>query len=177
MKDPTVGEIWGINWDLDKRRREYVELLGDSYKEYLIRAFQIRGGTHDTLYRREAIKGVIIPHWLHVYEDAWLHHYVNCKGWKSAIIEVGIIHLSSPIGSSFMNDVQKIIIKYRLLLKYGINTSELIKTNIRYSNNIMLTFSIKWYGLSYGLLRYLAYLLITKTSRYNSPLCHKILQD
>lgn len=176
IKDPTVGEVWGINWDLDRRRKEYVELLGDSYREYLIRAFQIRGGgTHDTLYRREAIKDVTIPYWLHVYEDAWLHHYVNCNGWKSAINEIGIIHLNSPIGSGILSDAQKLIIKYKLLFKYGINTNEIIKTNINNPNRVMLSFSIKWYGLIYGTLRYLIYLLTTKIGTHNTPLCDKIL--
>ncbi|BDR91651.1 glycosyltransferase [Vulcanisaeta souniana] len=159
MKDPAVGEIWGINWDLDNRRKEYVELLGDSYKEYLIRAFQIRGGTHDTLYRRDAIRDVIIPHWLHVYEDAWLHHYVNCKGWKSAINEIGIIHLNSPISSGFMSDAQKTIIKYRLLLKYGIDTDEKVKIRIKNSQAVRLRYSISWYGIIYGTVRHMIYLL------------------
>ena len=159
MSDQTIGEIWGINWDLDSRRKEYVELLGDSYKEYLIRAFQIRGGTHDTLYRREAIKDVVIPHWLHVYEDAWLHHYVNCKGWKSAINEVGVIHIGSPIGTGFWSDVQKTIIKYRLLLRYGMDTDERVKITIKNSQAVRLRYSIQWYGMMYGTIRYLIYLL------------------
>ena len=165
MKDPAVGEIWGINWDLDKRRKEYVELLGDSYREYLIRAFQIRGGTHDTLYRREAIKDAVIPYWLHVYEDAWLHHYVNCKGWKIAINEIGIVHLNSPIGSGFLNDVNKTIIKYRLLLKYKIDTDEKIEIKIKNSQAIRLRYSISWYGMLYGTLRYTIYLLYSPVRR------------
>ena len=165
MNDPTIGEIWGINWDFDSRRRKYVESLGDSYKEYLIRAFQIRGGTHDTLYRREAIKDVTIPYWLHVYEDTWLHYYVNCRGWKSAINEVGIIHIGSPIGSSFWSDIQKTIIKYRLLLKYGIDTDEQIKISVRNSKEFQLRYSIQWYGIMYGTVRYLMYLLHNSVKR------------
>lgn len=165
MSDPTIGEIWGINWDLDPRRREYVELLGDSYKEYLIRAFQIRGGTHDTLYRREAIKDVIIPHWLHVYEDAWLHHYVNCKGWKSAVNEVGVIHIGSPISAGLWNDVQKVIIKSRLLLRYGIDTDEQIKIIIEKPQRMQLRYSIQWYGITYGTVRHLMYIVYNSIKR------------
>lgn len=32
---------------------------------------------------------------LHVYEDTFLHHYVNCRGFKSIINPIGVTHYHS----------------------------------------------------------------------------------
>ncbi|MGB9705752.1 MAG: glycosyltransferase, partial [Pyrobaculum sp.] len=84
--EAKVGEIWGVNWDAAPDRERFINtlnklgLLKKTYAQYLLDAFSRRGGTHDTLYRRAAVEGVLIPAELHVYEDAWLHHYVRCGG-------------------------------------------------------------------------------------------------
>jgi len=92
LEDADVGEVWGINWDASPERERFLKLFGIDLRSYLIRKFEERGGTHDTLYNRRAIAGIRIPPELHVYEDAFIHFYVKCGGWKSVINPVGVIH-------------------------------------------------------------------------------------
>jgi glycosyltransferase involved in cell wall biosynthesis len=89
---PKVGEVLGLINDYDQSTKNLLESFGINYVNYLIRMFYIRGGTLDTMYRRGAIEGVVIPWDFHVYEDAWLHHYVNCRGWDSLVNPVGAVH-------------------------------------------------------------------------------------
>ncbi len=94
VKEPGVGLIWGIDYTPNWRDRQaWLEARGVSEKEYAVRNFNIRGGLHDTLLRREAIKGIKIPPWLHVYEDAYVKKYVECRGWKWRVVETGGVHL------------------------------------------------------------------------------------
>jgi hypothetical protein len=116
---PTVGEVWGINYDHYGDRKRYLESLGRDYVGYLIEQFHLRGGTHDTLYRRKAIEGVVIPPELHWYEDSWLHHYVRCRGWDSIINPVGVDHygeLNHPLKWT-LNYLQSAL---DITFKYGI---------------------------------------------------------
>ena len=99
VKDDTIGEIWGINWDASPERKKILEALHIDYEKYLIEAFRRRGGCHDTLYRRKALEGIRIPPELHIYEDAWIHHYVRCRGWKTGIVRSGITHYA--VGFSY----------------------------------------------------------------------------
>jgi hypothetical protein len=92
LKDPAVGEVWGINWDVTPERERFLKLFGIGLKSYLIRKFEERGDCHDALFRRKAIEGVRISPELHVYEDAYLHFYVKWRGWKYAINPVGVTH-------------------------------------------------------------------------------------
>lgn len=90
--EPKVGEVWGFADDHEPFRRHILESFGIDYMNHSIKMFHIRGGTHDTMYRRGAIEGVVIPWDFHVYEDTWLHHYVNCRGWDSLINPIGAVH-------------------------------------------------------------------------------------
>jgi len=119
LYDGRVGEVWGINWDSTPDRRLILESLGIDYTEYLIRKFQERGGTHDTLYRRKAIEGVVIPWELHVYEDAWLHHWVACHGWESVINPVGVTHYS-PFRTDLKTQKRQLGLAIHVAFKYGI---------------------------------------------------------
>ncbi|MEM1606498.1 MAG: glycosyltransferase [Fervidicoccaceae archaeon] len=131
LEDEKVGEVWGIKWDVDLSRRIYLEMLGREYREYLVRAFERRGGTHDTLYRREAIEGVRIPPELHVYEDAWLHHYVRCRGYRSLINPVGVSHYHPPEPQTFRAEKRQIRQAIDAALKYGITEEGLEVTGSR----------------------------------------------
>jgi len=117
--DGKVGEVWGINWDATPDRERVLETVGVDYTEYLIRKFNDRGGTHDTLYRRKAINGVVIPWELHVYEDAWLHHYVRCRGWESVINPVGVTHYS-PFRTDLKTQKKQLELAIHVAFKYGI---------------------------------------------------------
>ncbi len=90
--DPKVGLIWGLNYDPTPFRRKLLEALGVDYVGYLIRQFEARGGTHDTLLRRRAIEDIFIPPQLHVFEDAYIKHYVECKGYECRVVKAGVMH-------------------------------------------------------------------------------------
>ena len=93
LGNPKVGEVWGVDHDVTSTRRKFIKLvMGADVSDYLVGKFRQRGGTHDTIYRRGAIAGAKIPPELHVYEDAFLHHWVVCGGWESVINPVGVIH-------------------------------------------------------------------------------------
>jgi len=94
MGDARVGLIWGIDYtDRWIKRLKYFQVRGLDYIEYSIRNFSIRGGLHDTLLRRSAIKGVELPPWLNVYEDAWIKRYVECLGYMWRVVKAGATHL------------------------------------------------------------------------------------
>ena len=119
LEEPRVGEVWGINWDADPFRKSFLESINIDYTEYLIQKFQVRGGTHDTLYRRKAIDGVVIPWELHVYEDAWLHHWVRCHGWESVINPVGVTHYS-PFRTDLKTQKKQLELAIYVAFRYGI---------------------------------------------------------
>jgi hypothetical protein len=169
-----IGEIWGINWDSNDTRSRFLNLLkriGVSkidYKDYLIDAFNRRGGTHDTLYRRKSIEGVVIPPDLHFYEDAWLHHYVRCRGFKSAIVYDSGRHLSSPGDFSISDEKKRWEIALITAIKYGIVEHANIEKAIRYGGNL-LRWSFAWLSLIQPLatlpLRFIADYAVSKDIR------------
>jgi glycosyltransferase involved in cell wall biosynthesis len=120
LGDPWVGEVWGINWDATPERGRFLRLFSVDLKNYLVRKFEERGGCHDTLYRREAIEGVRIPPELHVYEDAYLHHYVRCRGWKYVINPVGVTHYHPELLVDLKEEMEKARLAIRVALRYGI---------------------------------------------------------
>jgi glycosyltransferase involved in cell wall biosynthesis len=146
LEDHGVGEVWGINWDATPERKKFLAALGIDLKSYLIRKFSERGGTHDTLYRRRAIEGVKISPELHVYEDAYLHFYVTCNGWKSIINPVGVLHYHPvSVYTDLKYEKEKAKVAIEVALKYGI---------CEYENTRTIKESIKSKVLSYaGLLR------------------------
>jgi glycosyltransferase involved in cell wall biosynthesis len=120
VNDGSVGEIWGLNWDASPERAKFLSAIGVDYEAWLIRAFMRRGGCHDTLYRRQAIEGVVIPPELHVYEDAWLHHYVRCRGWESRIVRAGVRHYSPSLPSRLQEMKERWGRALELAIRYGI---------------------------------------------------------
>ena len=121
LEDKIVGEIWGINWDASPERERFLAMFGIDLKNYLIRKFHKRGGTHDTLYRRDAIEGIKIPPELHVYEDAYLHFYVTCRGYESIINPVGVTHYHPAYALTDLKcEKEKVKLAIEVALKYGI---------------------------------------------------------
>jgi len=94
IDDPEIGIIWGLNYDATPVRRFLFERLGINYIQYLIQQFEYRGGTHDTLLRRDALRGIRIPPELHIFEDAYIKHYICCKGYRYAVLKTGITHMN-----------------------------------------------------------------------------------
>jgi glycosyltransferase involved in cell wall biosynthesis len=76
--DNDVGAVWGIEvWSTIQSKKTLKLFLWVTRK-----IFDIRGGTHDTLIRTIALKGIQIPRGLHVFEDAYIKDYVAKKGYR-----------------------------------------------------------------------------------------------
>jgi hypothetical protein len=127
LEDPAIGEVWGINWDATPKREKFLKLLGIDLRSYLVRKFEERGGTHDTLFRRKAIEGIRIPLELHVYEDAYLHFYVKCRGWKYVVNPVGVTHYHPQLLVDLRKEMEKSRLAIQVALKYGIVEYEYAK--------------------------------------------------
>lgn len=113
--NPKVGLIWGIDYTpLWKDRITYLARRGISVKEYAISQFRKRGGLHDTLLRRDAIKNLHIPPFLHVYEDLWVKLHVECNNWSIAIVETGATHLRTS-GEGYSEDDVRLMEKINAL--------------------------------------------------------------
>ncbi len=82
MKD-DVAAIWGVNIDVvpGVRNKRFIRLQ-HFVANY---CFNIRGGTHDTLIRLEAVKDINIPNYLQMYEDAYIINWIKKKGYKTII--------------------------------------------------------------------------------------------
>ena len=75
---PGVGALWGIEvWSV-MTNSKFLRL----FLQITMSIFQTRGGTHDLLIRREAVKEIKIPASLHSYEDAYIKDWIDKKGYK-----------------------------------------------------------------------------------------------
>jgi len=121
LEDGRVGEVWGINWDATSERKDFLEKFRIDLGRYLIQKFEERGGTHDTLYRRAALDGVKIPPELHVYEDAWLHFWVKCRGWRYVVNPVGVTHFHpTPPFADLRREIEKLSLAIAVANSFGI---------------------------------------------------------
>jgi glycosyltransferase involved in cell wall biosynthesis len=139
LEDPTVGEVWGINWDATPEREKFLKLFGIDLKSYLIRKFEERGGCHDTLFRRKAVEGVKIPPELNVYEDAYLHFHVRCRGFRSVVNPVGVTHYH-PTEVNMRAELEKAKLAIQVALRYGIVEYEHVKIIHESLNNKLLAY-------------------------------------
>ena len=93
--EEDVGAIWGINIDVIENfnSRTFYRLFAHVSKE----AFNIRGGMHDTLIRREVVKDIKIPSYLHTYEDAHIVTWIKQKGYKVVVGDkIYCLHIRPP---------------------------------------------------------------------------------
>ncbi len=73
-----VGAVWGIEvWSTLHTQKTLKLFLWVTRK-----IFDLRGGTHDTLVRTEAVRDIKIPSDLHVFEDAYIKDYIEAKGYR-----------------------------------------------------------------------------------------------
>jgi glycosyltransferase involved in cell wall biosynthesis len=74
----NVGAVWGIEvWSTIQNPAILKLFLWITRK-----IFDLRGGTHDTLIRTDAVKDIEIPKGLHVFEDAYIKDWIIQKGYK-----------------------------------------------------------------------------------------------
>jgi glycosyltransferase involved in cell wall biosynthesis len=77
MKE-DVGAIWGTEvWSVIQNATVLKVFLQTTRK-----IFETRGGTHDLLVRRDAIKDIRIPENLHVFEDSYIKDWIINMGYK-----------------------------------------------------------------------------------------------
>ncbi len=73
-----VGALWGTEvWSTIQRPAILKYFLLITRK-----IFELRGGTHDTLIRTKAVKGIQIPPNLHVFEDTYIKEYIAKRGYR-----------------------------------------------------------------------------------------------
>jgi len=78
-----VGAIWGLNIDVipNVRNKLFLKSLAVVARE----CFNLRGGMHDTLIRRELVEDIKIPDQLHAYEDRYIVNWIKKKDYKVVI--------------------------------------------------------------------------------------------
>ncbi|MCX8152962.1 MAG: glycosyltransferase family 2 protein [Candidatus Bathyarchaeota archaeon] len=124
-----VGAVWGIEvWSTIKSQKVLKLFLWITRK-----IFDLRGGTHDTLIRTEAVRDIEIPKNLHVFEDAYIMNWITRKGYRLvACYDPFCIHYRSENvwtlrGSlSIISDavsVGKLTLLAKLTLAYGFYTA------------------------------------------------------
>jgi len=154
MENPKNGIIWGINFDATSERHVYLKALGVDLVKFLIKEFYRRGGTHDTLLRRDAIRGIKIPSDLHVFEDWFILRYVQQRGYDAAIVKAGVTHYNPEWDYSIkaMREMAYLAKKYGVepsTLKYGLY--RLVRSM---ASIIPTTYaSVKGFGVKEGLIR------------------------
>jgi glycosyltransferase involved in cell wall biosynthesis len=79
--EENVGAIWGVDLPGDVNNRILIKM----FKWMEGRVFAIRGGCHDILVRKEAVKDIRIPKHLHVLEDAYIKEWIEAKNMKVII--------------------------------------------------------------------------------------------
>jgi glycosyltransferase involved in cell wall biosynthesis len=113
-----VGAVWGVNIDVipnlrDKRFTKLQTLIARQ-------CFSLRGGTHDTLIRREAMEGIRIPEQLHAYEDAYIMKWIEEKGYKAVVGDgVYCLHFKSPGNWNLENAISQAILEFRCGIVYS----------------------------------------------------------
>jgi glycosyltransferase involved in cell wall biosynthesis len=117
-----VGAVWGVNIDVipnlnDKRVLKLQELVATE-------CFHLRGGTHDTLVRRDLVADVRIPEELHTYEDAFILKWIKAKGYRAVVgKDIYCLHFKPPTNWSIKNAVSGAILELKCGLIYSKNFS------------------------------------------------------
>jgi glycosyltransferase involved in cell wall biosynthesis len=120
-----VGAVWGVNVDVipnmkDKRILRLQTLIASE-------CFALRGGTHDTLIRRDLVKDIKIPEQLHTYEDAYIMNCIKEKGYKTVVGEdIFCLHFKPPANWELNNAVSGAILELKCGLIYSRNFSYVI---------------------------------------------------
>jgi len=115
---PEVGAIWGVNIDVipNVKEKHFIKI------QRLIahQCFNLRGGTHDTLIRREAVQNIRIPEQLHVYEDTYLINWIKEKGYKVVIgDDVYCLHFKPPTNWNLENAASQAILEFKCGIVYS----------------------------------------------------------
>ncbi len=120
-----VGAVWGLNIDVIPKLRDkrFVRLQS----LVALHCFTLRGGTHDTLVRRDLVADIKIPEELHTYEDAYIMKWIKKKGYKT-VVGNGIycLHYKPPENWSTSNAVSNAILELKCGLVYSKNFAYMV---------------------------------------------------
>ena len=115
-----VGAIWGINIDVVPKlfNKRYLRLQTLVAKE----CFELRGGTHDTLIRRDLVQDIKIPEKLHTYEDAYIMNWIKDKGYKTLVGDgIFCLHFKPSENWNIRNAISGAILELKCGLIYSRN--------------------------------------------------------
>ena len=117
----NVGAVWGVNIDVIpnvSKDRRFVKMQNLIARQ----CFYLRGGMHDTLIRRDAVKGIRIPDHLHIYEDAFIVDWIKQNGYKAVIDDDAYcLHFKPPTNWNLENGVSEAILELKCGLVYSHN--------------------------------------------------------
>jgi glycosyltransferase involved in cell wall biosynthesis len=101
-----VGVVWGLNVDvIPNIKNKHILTLQSIIAR---KAFNLRGGMHDTLILRKAVDGMRIPEHLHTYEDAYIVQHIASHGYKVVVgIDIYCLHYKPPSNWSLKNGLQQ----------------------------------------------------------------------
>ncbi len=120
-----VGAVWGLNIDVipNLTYKRFVKLQS----LVALHCFTLRGGTHDTLVRRDLVADIKIPEELHTYEDAYIMKWIKKKGYKT-VVGNGIycLHYKPPENWSTSNAVSNAILELKCGLVYSKNFAYMV---------------------------------------------------
>jgi len=115
-----VGAVWGVNVDVIPNVKNQQVLKMQSL--IARQCFGLRGGMHDTLIRREAVKDIQIPEQLHTYEDSYIINWIKEKGYKIVVgNNIYCLHYKPPSNWSLDNAASQAILELKCGLVYSHN--------------------------------------------------------
>lgn len=131
-----VGGVWGIEvWDGMQN-----SIVLNLFLRITRKIFEMRGGTHDLLVRHEAVKDIVIPENLHVFEDAFIAEWIVKKGYTLiAAYDPYCIHIRPPVVWTFKGSLGIISDALRFgslakmpkfFLAYGFYTAYVVYRNV-----------------------------------------------
>ena len=115
-----VGAVWGVNIDVipNMRDKHILKLQTIVARE----CFDLRGGTHDALIRRDLVRDIKIPEQLHTYEDAYIMNWIKEKGYKTVVgNDIYCLHFKPPANWNLNNAVSGAILELKCGLVYSRN--------------------------------------------------------
>lgn len=123
--ESDVGAVWGVNIDIisGMQDRRVVKLQTLVATE----CFNLRGGTHDTLVRRDLVEGLKIPEKLHTYEDAYIINWIKSKGFRAVVgKDIYCLHHKPSANWSLGNAISGAILELKCGLIYSKNFRNII---------------------------------------------------
>ncbi len=117
---PDIGAVWGVNLDVlpnvhDGRLLQVQQRIAQQ-------CFALRGGTHDTLIRRDLVVDIKIPRQLHTYEDAFIMNWIKEKGYRAVVGEdIYCLHFKPPENWNLNNAIVGAVQEMRCGLLYSRN--------------------------------------------------------